>query len=126
MSNILKLFLSHKGRINRPTYAAAYFSALVCSVVLYKIFLESTFITNIIIAPALMIMLFHLSIKRFHDVGRSGWYSLLFCVPFVNFLTFLYLLFKKGTKDPNRLGPPPSSKAFKDKDEDDIVFEHAS
>ena len=120
MSSILKLFLSHKGRINRSTYAVVYFSALVCSVILYKMFLQSPFITNIIIAPALIIILFNLSIKRFHDVGRSRWYSLLFFVPVVNFIAFLYLLFKKGTKGPNQFGPSP------EKNKDDIVLEHAS
>ena len=123
MSSIFKLFLSHKGRINRSTYATAYFSALACAVVLYKVFLQSPFITNIVIAPALMIILFNLSIKRFHDVGRSGWYSLLFFAPVVNFIAFLYLLFKKGTKGPNQFGPSPLKA---DKNKDDIIFEHAS
>ena len=122
--NILQLCLSAKGRVNRTTYAVAYFSVLVLSAVLYKIFLQSPFLTNVVIMPLLGILLFLLSIKRFHDADRSGWYSLLFFIPVVNFLAFLYLLFKPGTEGSNRFGPPPSSK--KDKDTDDFIFEHAS
>jgi uncharacterized membrane protein YhaH (DUF805 family) len=35
-------------------------------------------------------------VRRFHDLDLSGWYYLLFFIPFINFLTFLYLVFKPG------------------------------
>ena len=43
--------------------------------------------------------------KRWHDIGKSGWWSLLFLIPVVNFITFIYL----GVEDPegkaNKYGP---------------------
>ena len=48
------------------------------------------------------------SIKRCHDIGHSGWMSLLFLVPFVNVVLGLYLLFKRGTSQDNEYGPPLS------------------
>ena len=124
MNNILKLYFSSKGRINRSTYAVTYFSAMIVFTVLYRIFLESPFIANIVIMPLLTILFFNLSVQRFHDVDRSGWYTLLFFAPFVNFVAFLYLLFKKGTTGSNRFGPSPSSS--KAKNNDDIVFDQVS
>lgn len=35
-------------------------------------------------------------IRRLHDLGRSGWWSLLMFVPLVNFVSLIYLLFAKG------------------------------
>ena len=108
--NILQLYLSRKGRVNRAEYAIAYFAALAVFAVLYRIFIQSPFLTNVVIMPLLGILCFILAIKRFHDVDRSGWHSLLLFIPVVGFLVCLYLLFKKGTTGPNRFGPPSSWK----------------
>ncbi len=39
-------------------------------------------------------------IKRLHDIKMSGWWLLLFLVPFVNFIFGIYLLFKKSAYPP--------------------------
>ena len=48
-----------------------------------------------------------ITIKRLHDLGRSGWHLLLFMVPIYNLYLGLVLLFKKGTDGPNEFGPDP-------------------
>ena len=35
-------------------------------------------------------------VRRFHDLDLSGWHFLLLLIPLINFLTFLYLVFKPG------------------------------
>jgi uncharacterized membrane protein YhaH (DUF805 family) len=47
-----------------------------------------------------------LTIRRFHDMDASGWWTLTIIVPLANLVTFLVLLFKRGTDGPNRFGPP--------------------
>ncbi len=47
------------------------------------------------------------AIQRLHDLGNSGWLSLLIFVPLANFLFFLYLLFARGEDGENGYGPPP-------------------
>ena len=37
-------------------------------------------------------------IRRWHDLGKSGWFTLLILVPIVNVVMFLYLLFAPGVK----------------------------
>lgn len=51
---------------------------------------------------------FVLIIKRFHDLDKSGWMSLLMIIPMVNFFAGIYLLFFRGTDGPNQFGPPPA------------------
>lgn len=56
-----------------------------------------------------------LTIQRFHDLGRSGWYILLFIIPLLNVFLALILLFRSGDKQRNDFGapPPPNGLAIK-------------
>jgi len=45
--------------------------------------------------------------RRFNDLDRSGWWSLLLLVPYLQLLPLVYLVFFPGTDGPNRFGPPP-------------------
>ena len=47
------------------------------------------------------------NIKRFHDLWKSGWYTLLVFVPFVNLFVFIWIAFFRGTQGPNMYGPDP-------------------
>jgi uncharacterized membrane protein YhaH (DUF805 family) len=45
--------------------------------------------------------------RRLNDLNRSGWWILLFIIPFLNLLLAIYLIFFSGTKKHNNYGPPP-------------------
>lgn len=45
--------------------------------------------------------------KRLHDMDGSGWWTLIFLLPIVDAAFELVLLFKPGTRDPNKYGPTP-------------------
>lgn len=47
------------------------------------------------------------AIQRFHDLGKSGWRTLLLLIPFANIVFALILLFKKGDPAENQYGPVP-------------------
>jgi uncharacterized membrane protein YhaH (DUF805 family) len=49
-----------------------------------------------------------ISIKRIHDINWSGWAFLLFFVPIVNIIFWLFLGIAKGTSGPNKYGPDPT------------------
>lgn len=42
------------------------------------------------------VVYFVLAVGRFHDVGSSGWWSLLLLVPVVNLIVWAYLMFAPG------------------------------
>lgn len=49
-----------------------------------------------------------LSIKRFHDMNRSGWFAILMLIPILNLAVGLFWLgFVMGTEGENRYGDDP-------------------
>lgn len=47
------------------------------------------------------------TVRRAHDLGRSGWYLLWSIVPLVNIYIAIRISFIEGEKGPNRFGPDP-------------------
>lgn len=47
------------------------------------------------------------AVKRFHDMGRSGWYYLFSLIPIINIGVAIYLGFYKGEEFDNKYGPNP-------------------
>lgn len=45
--------------------------------------------------------------RRLHDLGNTGWMGLLYLIPLVNLVFFLYLLFAPGIKGKNQYGLQP-------------------
>lgn len=54
------------------------------------------------IVPALAV-----SVRRMHDLDKSGWWVLVSLVPLVGPWVYLYLTLKDGTPDSNRYGASP-------------------
>ena len=56
----------------------------------------------LLIIPSLTV-----SIRRFHDINKSGWFVLLNFIPFVGWIIVLAMLAGKGTEGKNRFGEYP-------------------
>ena len=54
-----------------------------------------------------MIVMAALAVRRFHDIGASGWCLLILFVPVVNLFALFVLLFFKSEPGINRYGVPP-------------------
>ena len=46
------------------------------------------------------------SVRRLHDIDRTGWWLLL-CITIIGFFVLIYWAFLRGTPGPNRFGPDP-------------------
>lgn len=112
-----ELFFTSKGRLNRKSYI---YRSIFLSLVLSVIQVVLTFAANTIGALELLFAVlllvsglfgFVASImmleRRLHDLDKSGWWMLLLCVPLVNILFYIYILFFKGTEGPNQYGEDP-------------------
>jgi uncharacterized membrane protein YhaH (DUF805 family) len=64
------------------------------------------------VAFSVLVIYLHVGncIRRLHDLDKSGWYVLLFFIPFVNLWFLAYLCARPGTPGDNRFGSPPKPK----------------
>tara|TARA_B100000678_G_scaffold11502_1_gene9196 strand:- start:208 stop:600 length:393 start_codon:yes stop_codon:yes gene_type:complete len=50
-----------------------------------------------------------LAVRRLHDVGKSGWFYLIFLIPFIGGVWLLVLFCLEGKKEDNKYGPNPKA-----------------
>lgn len=112
-----ELFFTSKGRLNRKSYIYRnFFLSFVLNIIriilavlaayidaLELLFTGLLYVLGIFGFVAGIMML----ARRLHDLDKSGWWMLLFCVPLVNILFYIYILFFKGTEGPNQYGEDP-------------------
>lgn len=49
-----------------------------------------------------------ISVRRWHDLNKSGWWVLINLIPFFGWIYSLIMLgFMSGDRGPNQYGPPP-------------------
>ncbi len=105
-----EMFFSSEGRLNRKaTFERLVINGIGCQILAWfmaKIALELGIIGIIISLAAYLVLLYSgicISIRRWHDLNKSGWYVLsIFLI-----LPIFYFWFAKGTEGPNKYGPDP-------------------
>ncbi len=61
---------------------------------------------------AIIIPCISVVIRRLHDVGRSGWFSLVILIPLIGIIWLVILLCEEGVKETNKYGTNPDLIAF--------------
>ena len=100
--------LSFDGRIGRlHFFVASLLIATAASLCLF--FLNDTLSTQLIILIYFLIWIIQLNfqVRRLHDLNKTGWWSLVNIVPYINILLNLSLIFKKGDEGKNFYGDSP-------------------
>lgn len=64
-------------------------------------------IINVVLYIVMMYSSIALQIKRWHDLDRSGWFTLLGFLPIVNLIYAVYVYCVKGTTGDNQFGKDP-------------------
>lgn len=114
VNNILisiKKTFSCKGRSSRKEFCIYSLFVWFYGLIVYKLKLEYEYCDIVLIFGPFLVLLylpfFSLIVRRFHDLNASGWYQLVFFIPF-GLILFFALIFKKGTPTANRYGEPPT------------------
>ena len=47
------------------------------------------------------------TVRRFHDINKSGWFILFEIIPFIGWIIVLVMLIEKGTEGKNKYGVYP-------------------
>ena len=127
--SILAILSSYRGRINRSEFwlkgVLAWYGLMFCLFVMLIAPGSLAFFTselpsistvtrinfNMAILTCLVLMpytWYAVLVKRCHDLGKSGWLSLLALIPIAGFIFFLWCGLAKGETFDNKHGPIPS------------------
>ena len=109
----LRKYFVIKGRASRSEYW--FLQALLLPLYFILFVMENTtsdegiIIAGIIgiIILLLLIPTLAVTIRRFHDINKSGWFVLLNFIPFIGWIIVLVMLVGKGTEGKNRFGDYP-------------------
>lgn len=64
-------------------------------------------ILSIVWMLALLLPGISVSVRRMHDLDKSGWWIFIVLIPLIGFLIYVYWFIQRGTEGPNRFGPDP-------------------
>jgi uncharacterized membrane protein YhaH (DUF805 family) len=110
--------LSFRGRVNRADYWSVTLLAVLWSTaatpeLIGLVARPPAAVLLVLGITALVIGLINLAttVKRLHDVGRTGWFALITFIPYGigYFALLIWLGFTKGSPEPNRFGPSPAN-----------------
>ena len=89
-----KKYFSGRGRANRVEFWMWWLFVLIATAFV---------VVGWLMLPVLVIPTISVTVRRLHDVGKSGWNVLLGLIPVVNFY-IIYLLARRGDKGDNHYG----------------------
>jgi uncharacterized membrane protein YhaH (DUF805 family) len=107
----LAKFVTFQGRAGRPEFWYFVLSQVILFAFAYAFELVHTGLGSILwslCAIVLFLPNLAITIRRLHDVGRTGWWVLRGLVPIVGPLVLLFWYCSGGTHGPNRFGPDPN------------------
>lgn len=110
INSLINDFFTAKGRLNRKPYIIRQIILNVISFIFLAlekadIFLITAITFVVLIASTISSIC--LSVRRLHDVNKSGWTILLGMIPIINLYVFYLTCLKKGTTGPNHFGNDP-------------------
>jgi uncharacterized membrane protein YhaH (DUF805 family) len=102
-------YTTFSGRASRPAYWWWFlFSILVgIGANIIDAIIGSSGVISGLAALALLLPGLSVSVRRFHDINRSGWWILIFIVTIVGFILWLVWFTREGDPGENQYGPPP-------------------
>ncbi|MCQ2468254.1 MAG: DUF805 domain-containing protein [Ruminococcus sp.] len=112
MIDAVKLFIQNytnfNGRSTRSEYWFTYLAFLIVGFVLGLLssFLSIFKILTGLLSLAILIPSLALSIRRLHDIGKSGWYLLMSLIPLVGGIIVLVFLCTPSQPQGNQWGEP--------------------
>ncbi|AOK51470.1 DUF805 domain-containing protein [Burkholderia stagnalis] len=68
-------------------------------------------IAALLVSLALIVPSLSVTVRRLHDIGRSGWFLLIALIPVVGGIILLVWMCSRGNNGPNRFGPDPLAAA---------------
>ncbi|MBF7688612.1 DUF805 domain-containing protein [Acinetobacter rathckeae] len=98
-----KKYIDIKGRAARSEYW--YFQ--LCATLIMLIMSTANDTLSTIAFVVFITPLITVTVRRLHDINRSGWWVLIAAIPLVGSIVIFYWAISKGSLEENLYGPPP-------------------
>lgn len=106
-------YCNFDGRSSRSEYWWYALAIFILSFVINLIFGQSNagMIVSGIVSLALLLPGLGLTVRRLHDIGKSGWWIFINLIPLVGWIIFIVWMAKESDMVPNQYGPVPNMAA---------------
>lgn len=112
--NITNAYTTFEGRLNRLAFCVMGLKAfavfvVVCVAAGFLLSVSET-VGYVLLGFAMLAITvcnISLSVRRLHDLNRSGWWVILLFIPWVDLIAGLYVIFAPGTVGKNDYGDDP-------------------
>lgn len=104
----LKKYAVFTGRSRRKEYwMFVLFQVMIsCGIALVEFFLNTSFL-SILFGLATIVPSIAVSVRRLHDIGRTGWWVLISLIPLIGSIVLLVFACTDGESGDNEYGPNP-------------------
>ncbi len=104
----MKFYLSIEGRVGRQDYWMKLFVPILVVAIILGIVARGNTAVSIVFNLLVLWPSLAVSIKRWHDRDKTGWWVLINLIPIIGWIWALVENgFLKGTEGDNRFGPSP-------------------
>ncbi|HMB40461.1 MAG TPA: DUF805 domain-containing protein [Balneolaceae bacterium] len=102
----LQKYVEFSGRSRRKEFWIFTLVNFAISVILAVLGLDfiSTLFGLAVLLPGIGV-----SIRRLHDIGKTGWWLLIAFIPLVGLIVLIYFYVQEGDTGPNEYGPNPKT-----------------
>ena len=97
-------YADFNGRASRPEFWWFVLATVIVSLVLNILHLS---IIGLLVNLALIVPSFAVGARRLHDIGKSGWFQLVWLIPFIGWILLIYWLVQPSA-GPNAYGEGPA------------------
>ena len=110
---VIKQFLDFSGRASRKEYWMFVLIHIIISgaLLLISFKVDVLIFLAILYSLAMIIPYTAVSVRRMHDINKSGWMILVEIIPFIGAIWFLVLTLTESTYGSNQYGPNPNESA---------------
>jgi uncharacterized membrane protein YhaH (DUF805 family) len=113
--SVLSQFVGFSGRASRSEYwiwwgfTVVVFFAIGAVALLFD---STGYVVTSLVALVFVLPNLAVTVRRLHDVGRSGFWLLLVFIPFIGALILLAFLLLDSQSEPNKWGSPPYGSTY--------------
>jgi len=113
VSTVLKQYAEFSGRARRSEYWWYYLFFLIVYGVSFGIGVGVKAVwLPIIVILALVLPTLAVGVRRLHDTGRSGWFTLIGIIPIVGPIVLIVFFCQDGNPGDNQYGPSPKAALY--------------